>query len=114
MSESGIPIIGQAMRARLDDIVELHVASLNDNLNTHKVCAIVIQDRIDSYFAECQKSRIDPNAIFMEQLNTQIAINIASISQIKGQFALLAAMGVTVPLPGEDEGMKPSEEDTIQ
>ncbi len=115
--DGGLPLIGTERKRRLDEIMAVHVEALFQRMNTHKICVLAIQNRLDSYWDNIrdrnaaiadQKHHVKVDSVFMETLNTQIAVHLGAASQIAGTFALLGAQGVAVPLPAQDEGMAPS------
>jgi hypothetical protein len=103
-----LPIIGETPRHAMGAIMEIHVAALEQMLHTHKIAIGLIQADLDRHYAGEK-----PNHIYMAQLNTQITVHCAAVTQATGQIALLAAMGVECPLPAE-MGFEASPEDTVQ
>ncbi len=90
-----IPIIGQRGPIELGEL-DHHIAALDGMINTHKMAIKVLNHQLDKHYHEEEK----PNAIYMELVNVQISTHCAAVSQMAGNFALLAAMGVPgVPVP---------------
>ncbi len=101
--DDGLPIIGSLDVARHDKIMENYLSALQSMLSLHQ---LGIQDAsakmADEWAAAEQREDKSVNGLYLELLNNQIATHATGVSQITGQLALMAAMGLrNIPEPPE-------------
>ncbi len=96
-----LPIIGSLDKARHDKVMENYLAALQSMLSLHQLAIreAAAKQAVESGKAEESGSL---NVTYIEILNGVIATHCMGVSQITGQLALLAAMGLpNVPEPPE-------------
>ena len=94
-----LPMIGDITSQENRDKMRLYVTALEGMLELHKMNIRDATSKLDRAYAAASETQTI-NGVYVEQLQTQLSVQCAAISQITGTFALLLASGVEiVPAP---------------
>lgn len=97
----GLPIIGSLDVASRDRTMDNYLAALQSMLSLHQIAIRDASAKQRIEFDKAEKTG-SINVTYVEILNSVIATHCTGVSQITGQLALLAAMGLkNVPEPPE-------------
>ncbi len=99
--DDGVPIIGSLDKARHDKVMENYLSALESMLGLHQIAIRELAAKQAVEFDKAEESG-SINVTYIEILNGVIATHCAGVSQITGQLALMAAMGLkNIPEPPE-------------
>ncbi len=95
----GVPIVGQGWAKERVDMIRDYLEELCDLLAHHKQAMLYVQHKLQNHIDEANAAAErdgagSVNMLFIELLNNQNATHAGAISQVTGQLALLACMGV--------------------
>ncbi len=96
-------IIGSLDRERHDQVMENYLSALQSMLSLHQVAIRVASSKLSEEYDRAQQTEDGTiHGVYVELLHNQIATHATGVSQITGQLALMAAMGLkNIPEPPE-------------
>lgn len=99
MSFDGVPILGLEPSPQ-ERLMHGYITQLDAYLKEHQVHVGDCVSLLNREFADAKKEERAVQGVYVEVVQSRLATHAAAVSQITGQFALMAAMGITtVPVP---------------